>query len=248
MEIETLENIEAYFQRTMVEKARTIFEERIIADKEFADNVAFYIAARNVLKQELIQKKNVEWIGEYMNNELTPNLAPVKKIVVNKWWSYVAAACILLFVAFYFFEKRNGTPQQIASNYVTHNFSHISLTMDGAKDSIGLGKAAYNNKNYDNALQYFVSVANAHSDNNDAKKLAGIVYLFTGNYDNALQKFDELANVKGLFSNPGVFYKAVALMQRNKGNDLNDARKLLQQVVNENLDGRSDAEEWLKKF
>ncbi len=249
METETLEYIENYFQQTMADKDRSIFEERINADKNFAEDVAFYIGARQALKQQLLEQKQKQWtVKELVEKETLPTIAPVKRIGANKWWSYVAAACVLIFTAFYFFEKKTNTPQQLANNYITINLSHTSLTMDGSKDSMQLGKAAYNDKNYDKALQYFAGVANAHAENTEAVKMTGIVYLMTNNYDKALQQFDELANVKGLFSNPGLFYKAVTLLERNKEGDVKTAKTLLEQVVNQNLAHNEEAKDWLKEL
>lgn len=248
MEMEILEYIETYFGQTMPENERMHFEERISADQAFANEVAFYISARQTVKHELLLQKQADWSADNLKEELAPTAMPIRKVPISKWWSYVAAACLLLFAAFYLFEKRDGTPQQLANNYVTKELAHTSITMDGGGDSLQLGKDAYNDKNYDKALQYFTGLANAHTENTEAKKMIGIVYLVTRNYDKALEQFDELANVKGLFSNPGLFYKAVTLMERNKAGDVKQAKELLEQVVKQNLGHSEEAAEWLKKF
>ncbi|MEJ7680068.1 MAG: hypothetical protein WKG06_19850 [Segetibacter sp.] len=67
-------------------------------------------------------------------------------------------------------------------------------------------------------------------------------------YDKALMHFDELAQKKGLFSNPGLFLKALTLLERNMGNDKDGAKKLLQQVVADKLEHSKEAEELLKKW
>jgi hypothetical protein len=51
-----------------------------------------------------------------------------------------------------------------------------------------------------------------------------------------------------LRSNPGKFYKAVTLLEQNKSGDKEAARSLLKQVVDKSLEGKKDAEEWLKKL
>ena len=51
-----------------------------------------------------------------------------------------------------------------------------------------------------------------------------------------------------MLSNPGLFYKAVTLLKRNKEGDVKQAKELLEQVVKEHLDNSKEAAEWLKKF
>ena len=120
--------------------------------------------------------------------------------------------------------------------------------MDASHDSIQVGIAAYNDKEYDKALELFEGVENNDPSNSDAKKYAGLAYLQKKEYDKAVQQFTALANMQGLFSNQGDFLKAVTLIERNKAGDKNDAQKLLQKVVNEKEDDQDKAAELLKKF
>jgi hypothetical protein len=60
-----------------------------------------------------------------------------------------------------------------------------------------------------------------------------------------LQCFNELAAKKELFSNPGMFLKAITLLQRNQPGDREQAEQLLQQVIDEKADGSKEAERWL---
>lgn len=51
-----------------------------------------------------------------------------------------------------------------------------------------------------------------------------------------------------LYTNPGPFYKAVTLMLRSEGNDKQQAKKILQQIINKNLYGDREAKNWIKQF
>ncbi len=105
--------------------------------------------------------------------------------------------------------------------------------MSANTDSITLGLEAYNNKEYDKALGLLEGVEQRDPTNSDVKKYTGLAYLQKEDYDNAVQQFDELANMN-LHSNPGHFLKAMALLERNKPGDKEEAKTLLQKVVNEN--------------
>ena len=242
----TMEYIESYFQQTLTNEERAAFEARCEKDEEFAKNVAFYITARQALREELLGQKVGEWKKEDpVPEEAAPVISMVKrKTTFGRWAAYVAAACVVLAISVYLFDART-TPKKLATAYIN---STLSQTMDASHDSIQLGIAAYNDQQYDNALQFFEGVEQRDSSNTDAKKYAGLSYLQKQDYDKALQQFDELANIKGLHSNPGDFLKATTLLLRNKQGDKEEAKALLQKVVNEKEEGSKEAAEWLKKF
>jgi tetratricopeptide (TPR) repeat protein len=244
---DTLEYIEAYFKQTLNREERTAFEIRCVNDETFAKDVAFYLTTRQALRETLLEQKNEDWKDKADEEEITPVIPIVKRPLFQRYITYAAAACLLLAVSVYFFEA-NKSPQMLASNYVKENYSGLSQHMSGDKDSMTLGIAAYNNKDYDKALLLFQGVEQRDSLNDDAKKYAGLAYLQQKNYDKAIQQFDELANMKNLFSNSGNFLKAVALMERNKPGDKEEAKQLLQKVVTEKEDDSDKAAEWVRKF
>ncbi len=251
--METIEYIDSYFRQTLNENERTAFEKKCEDDNAFAQEVAFYVTARQSLREELLQQKQSVWQTKNGKEELPtsaeefPFIPSLKKSLASRWVTYAAAACLVLAASVYFFEA-NTSPKRFAENYIKTNYSSLSQTMDASHDSIQVGIAAYNDKEYDKALQLFEGVEKNHPSNSDAKKYAGLAYLQKKNYDKALQQFDALANMKGLFSNPGDFWKAVTLMERNKTGDKEEAKKLLQKVVNEKEAESDKAAEWLKKI
>jgi hypothetical protein len=243
---ETLEYIDAYFQNTLSPEEKKFFEKRCIEDNDFAQEVAFYVTSRQVIREELLQQKKEQWKGSNADYKKISS-ATIKKINFNAWLPYAAAASVLLAIVLYFFNG-NNSPQQLAGTYINQNLMHISLTMDGSRDSMTQAIEAYNKKDYDKALNLFGTIYNDYPLNTDAKKYEGFVYLIKKDYNKALQEFDELANIKGLYSNPGLFLKALTLLQRNTEGDKEQARQLLKEVVQQNLEGSKEAEKWLKEF
>jgi tetratricopeptide (TPR) repeat protein len=243
------EYIESYFQQTLSNEERFMFETRCETDKSFAKEVAFYITTRNSLREELLRQKQKEWKDENAEQEETARVISMRKKPTSfgRLITYAAAACLLLAASVYLFEAQTST-HNIAFNYVKTNYGSLSQTMDASRDSIQLGIANYNNKEYDKALQLFEGVESRDPSNSDAKKYAGLAYLQKQDYDKALQQFDKLANMQGLFSNPGDLLKAATLLERNEPGDKEEAQKLLQKVVNEKEEGSEEAEEWLKKM
>ncbi len=244
--MDVMEYIDAYFQKTLNEEEKKTFEKRCEEDKAFAQEVAFFVTARQTLQEELLQQKRSLWQNKNAEDEI-PILPLIKRSFANRWFMYAAAACLVLAASVYLFEA-NSSPRRLADNYIKTNYSNLSLTMSADKDSITLGQAAYNNKQYDRALQLFKAVEKNDASNPDAKKYTGLTYLQKNEYDSALLQFEVLAAMQNLFSNPGDFLKAVTLLERNKPGDKNEAKKLLQKVVNEREAENDKAAQWLKKI
>lgn len=247
---ESLEYIEAYFEKGLNEAEKQLFEERCENDEEFAKEVAFYIMSREAAREQLLEHKKQQWRA--YENEVTetikPAAAPVKKMTFRKWLPFVAAACVLFVAALIYLFTEVNTHEKFADNYLQKNYTRIPLLLDGSTDNMQSGIEAYNNKDFDKALLFFNNVYAAHPDNSDAKKYTGLTYLMKKDYDNALLQFEELAQTKGLFSNSGLFLKALTLLKRNKGNDEVDAKKVLEHVSLEKLGNNREAEELLKKW
>lgn len=140
------------------------------------------------------------------------------------------------------------SPQQLASNYVEQNLHTLSITMNGRQDSLQLGIAAFNRKDYAVAEKIFRSLANQNTLAPEAIKNLGILYLVTGKYDKALLEFDSLSAYKNLYANPGPFYKAITLMKRAKGRDQEEAQVILQEIREKQLPGNKEAEQWMKQW
>lgn len=244
---QTWEYIEAYFTQALSSDERKSFEVRCERDESFAREVAFYLTARSAARELVIEKKQKTFDDDKTEEKQTAKAVPVKKIMLHKWIPYAAAACILLFVAVYFIIG-SPAPQNLAGRYIKENYTTLSLKMDASRDTMQLGIAAYNGKDYQQAQVLFESIRQSNPASSDAKKFAGLAYLQTKNYDKALECFEELAAMKGLFVNSGDVLKAVTLLQRNAQGDKDKAKLLLEKVVRENEEGSKQAKEWLDKW
>lgn len=243
---ENIDYIESYFKNQLNDSEKKQFEERCIEDKAFARQVALFITAEEGIRQKLLHEKMQDWPEKESNTERAETV-PLRKIPILKWLPYASAACVLIAVAIYF-SFRAEAPRQLADTYIANHLTLLSQTMNASGDSLQLAIAAYNNKDYNKALQFFQNIYAAHPENVNAKKNIGLVYLLTKNYDKALQQFDELAGMKGLYRNPGLFLKAVTLLERNTPEDKSLAKQLLEQVIAENLEGSKEAAIWLKNW
>ncbi|MEJ7736676.1 MAG: tetratricopeptide repeat protein [Chitinophagaceae bacterium] len=240
------EYIEAYFSKELDDIEKAHFEERCSNDPVFAKEVAFYITSREAVRQMLLEQKQKEW-QENEHGGKVRTITSLKRRTPARWLPYAAAACII-FAAGLFLMNSSGTPQKLANQYVKENFNVLSQTMDASEDSLQQGIAAYNNKDYDRALQIFQKIGQSDPGHGNAKKFIGYVYLVTKDYDKALQQFDELARMKDLYKNPGLFLKAITLLQKNGQQDKMQAKRLLERIISENAEGSKEASIWLEKW
>lgn len=234
------ENIEAYFEGRCNEEDKLSFEDRISRDETFAREVAFYIATREALREELLTLKKAEW------QHLVPAASDRRRI--RSLYISAAAAAVIAVVFCLYLVARPSIARRLAADYMENNFSRLSQTMGGSMDSLQQGIAAYNHKEYPIAATLFTAFAKSHPDNSYALEYSGLVYLRMKNYDKALERFDELAKTPGLFSNPGLFLKAVTFLHRDAAGDRPAAKALLREVVRQQLEGEKEAADWLTKI
>jgi tetratricopeptide (TPR) repeat protein len=243
------EYIEAYFSGALSPEQRKEFEKRIEMDKNFAEEVAFYLSTKQILKEEVIREKK-EWFRQ-LADQGTALSYDKKPAQVRKMWVYrMAAAAVfigIIFLSFYLFLQKPASPTQMADKYIKSKFDTLPVTMGVVKDSIQEGLDLYNKGQYTIALQQFESIVQRDTSNYLPKEYAGIVYLRLGNYDKALGYFRQVEKYS-LESNPGIFYQALTLLKRNHPGDKQRAQKLLQQVVDNDLEGKETAQQWLKKL
>lgn len=244
----SVEFIESYFKQTLSSDERAAFELKCTTDEAFAAEVAFYIAARQALREELLMQKVKAWKAEsepVMADDEAPVIAMHKKPGIMRWVTYAAAACLILVASMFLFEARSN-PERLAANYIKANYG-LSNVMSGGTDSVQSGIEAYKNEDYEKALSYFKDVESRDPNNGDAKKYAGLCYLQQKDYDNALREFDALSAMNLKF-NAGNILKASTLLIRDEAGDKEEAKKILETVVEEKQEGYEDAGEWLKKL
>ena len=237
----TLEYIDNYFKGNITEQEKVEFERKIESDPVFAEEVAFYVASIGALKEEYASESKMEF------RKLVHEMPEVKPARVLRLWPMLAAAAGIVAIVIGLFLFNRPTPERLASDYIKDQLKTMSVTMSAAEDSMGKGTRLYNEGKLLPALRQFESIIATDTGAVDAKKYAGIVSLKLGNYDKALSYFTEVERTP-LYANPGKFYRAVTLMKRNKGNDTQEAKKLLEEVVQFNLEGIDVAKRWLKRF
>jgi len=242
--MENTEYIERHFNNELSAEEKIQFEQKIINDKDFAQEVAFYYSVHQTAKNESVIEKKKRFKEIYRQQ----NPSSQKTGVIKRMRIYIAAAAAILAIVFswYLFNK-SVSPQQLANEYIKQNFQTLSIKMSSKQDSMQIGQRLYNSGKLPEALQQFEKIISTDTASFVAKEYAGIVSLQLKNYDKAITYFTQIEN-DPRFSNPAKLYKALTLMKRNNAGDNEQAKELLQQIIQNNLEGKETAQQWFGKW
>jgi cytochrome c-type biogenesis protein CcmH/NrfG len=248
------EQADDYLHDRMSAEERAIFESSLANDRQLAREWELYRNVESSMRRAQQQHDDEAALKTSLTH-LSEDFILHKQRAKMRWISpralrWAAAAVVPLAAAgiYLFVETRQPIPQRMAETYVSKNLTILSQTMGAAKDSLQAGIAAYNDRDYATASRIFGRLAETMPSNSEALKYSGLAFLQTGDYTNALVRFDSLVARKDLYSNPGLFLKAVTLLRRDAKGDLQQAHLLLEQVVREKAEGYQEAGEWLKKW
>ena len=252
--MDNLDYIDGYFSGDPLPEETSAFERRVTGDPEFAEQVAFYLAALQTAKTAGEDEKKVRFRELYYRENVgretrrgEPGLAESGR--VKRWWPYLAAAAIvagLIFGGWLFFKP--VSPERLADKYIGQHLQSLGVTMNSGVDSMQAGLRLFNEGSLRSAMQQFEKIIQSDTGNFKAKEYAGIVSLRLGEYDKAMAYFGELEKYSGLYANPAKFYEALALLKRSRSGDAGRAKSLLEQIVANDLEGKETAQEWLKKL
>jgi tetratricopeptide (TPR) repeat protein len=231
---ENLQYIENYFDGLLNATEREAFDLRIRTDNDFAQEVSFYLNAKQLGNK---QKKE-----DFL--QLHQQIAGQQNKQIFKWvaGSTAIAASILLVVWFSFF-KNDFSPEQYANHYLNNNLQTLSVEMAVQLSDYQKGIESYNAKDYTKALGYF----ERDSLNWLSVEYAGLCLLQTKNYDKAIVKFEKIASQHELLQNKGLFLKALTQMKAGK---TTEAKQTLESIITSSDDvfGRKEAQEILKQW
>jgi len=232
--------IEPYFNQELPPREREQFERDLLHNPQLAEEVAFYLRAREVIRKQILADRHAEW--QELNHKVPQGTAPVRRI---QPWYYAAAAVVLLALAWFWLSSPRVDVQDLANAYVNDNLTSLSVQMGGEADSLQMAIQRYNDGQFAQARSISELLLQRNPANAEALKLLGIIALRQQKYDQAIRYFHRLAERQDLYANPGTFYEALAHLQRNQPSDVDTAQALLQTVVSGNLEGKSEAEKWL---
>ncbi len=244
--MENNEYIEDYFSRLQTDAEKQLFDARIINDAAFAEEVAFYIKATAVLKEQAVQERKEHFRELYKQQQEDTK---VVQMPVKRLWKYMAAASVaVVIITTAWLFTGSASTQQLADKYISEKIPKLGVSMGDGDDSLQRARDMYNRGEMAQALKLFEIILARDSTNATVLKEAGITALRLADFAIASRHFERLAADTTLKANQGKLYQALTLMKRNEAGDNENVKQLLKQIIDGNLDGKKQAEEWLKKM
>ena len=236
-----LERIENYYNNTLSVAERAAFEKDLKTNPALTEEVAFWIQARAAAQAEAHAQRKAEFA------ELRQTFSKTQQR--SLFYRYAAAASVVLLIGLGWllfqsadYDKQEDFNKDWSAAYIEKNFATLNTQMSGNADSLQIGVGSYNAGDLEKAQTIFAQLLQRDSLNAEAQKYAGIVSLRRGNYDQAIEHFHRLGLRTDLAANPGKFYEALALLQRNLPLDKKIAENLLKEVRAGKLEGWKEVE------
>jgi tetratricopeptide (TPR) repeat protein len=229
-----LELIDDYFAGRLSPVDRTRFETNLQIDAAIAKSVAFYLLARQTARQE---------------SGCIVKPLPTRRRAIRAIWA-IAASILLIFGLSWFLLEWRTSPSslELAEQYLNEHYNQLPTTLDGRADSLKTGVYYFNLGKWPEAKAVFESILQREPEKPEALKFAGIVSLRLGNYDQAIKYFHQLGRRSELYANPGIFLEALTYLKRGRPMDKNRAENLLRSVIQDNLEGKGEAVQLVKRI
>jgi len=90
--MESLELIDDYFKGLLTDEQKRQFEQRVLSDTAFAEELAFYVNASNTLKEQLIADKKEQFRALYEQQKKTPH---PRQSPVRRMTAFAVAAAVM---------------------------------------------------------------------------------------------------------------------------------------------------------
>lgn len=239
------ETIDQYFNDNRTGEQQQEFEQLVLNNTEFADEVAFYIKSKEVLSEQYRQQKKSQFKHIYQTQKQLTEPA-TRPIIINRLAVAASVALIVTLVSFLWLHQK-PTAASLADGYISQNWNVLSVQMSAEKDSIQKALQLYNSQQTTQAIDMLEQILQQNPSHTEALKYSGIAYLQTERYDEAIKRFAMLASDHNLRVNPGNFYQSIALIKRNAPGDIAQARTLLRIVISKHMEGEKEARIWLQQ-
>lgn len=233
--------IEQYFSGELTEAEKRQFEAALKNDSGIADDTAFYLQTK--LAAELAANEHLKVKHEYWTALPSEINSRFKR---NTWIKFAAAVLLVTFIVFYFKSPFQSELSSRATDYITNNLKKLPLHLGEEEYSLQNAIEAYNQQDYNKAITLTHTFLNQSPHDAEALKVLGLAHLQLQQYKDALRYFQQLGEQQHLYSNPGKYYEALTYLSRNRDDDTALGKKLLNEVITNDLEGKQDARKLLE--
>lgn len=235
--------IEEYLNGNLSPEERHAFEHRLENDPELAEAFSSYRQVSGFLEREFAKDEE--------GDAFKANLAAISRKYFSKdhevknkgrqqLWKLLAAACLVLAMGLYFFQKL-GLPAY--EDYA--DIQPISLAVRGDMDALSLkAENAFNSGQYAEAAAYFAEMLKSDSTNMELRLYYAIALTESDNYEKSERVFDELSRIPSPVQYEALWYYALSKLKQEDYEACEDLLSSIPKEANE----YSKAQKLLKKL
>ncbi|WP_179020840.1 CDC27 family protein [Winogradskyella forsetii] len=181
---------------------------------------------KKLLQQEDLKdlKKTLAKTNSEFNSK---NRKPTKRL-----FYYLAAASIVVLLAFQFFFNKTVSNQELYNDYIALYDLPSFVSRSDSSNQLVKAQNLFENKKYEEALVIFQSLERQSENLGILYVYEGIAQSELGKYYEAENTFNSLINSNLLDAEKGHWYKALLFIKSDK---IEDAKKILNDIVSKDL-------------
>ncbi len=239
-----IEKIEKYLEGELQSEQKE-FEALLDKDEDLKKLVALNreIDAAIAQKEVMALRTQLEKIAD----KYQKHKPIVRKLSTNKLtWIATAAAITAFAVSFLIFQGNNSN-QQIFDTYYSsfQNFETVR-GLPASSSAYNEGIASFKQNEYNKAIRSFENILLLEPDNNLVRLYSAMAYLETDNTNNAIEHLNIIIESQDVFYlEHAQWYLGLAYIKSGK---TSDAKRILENIVNNDSFYASEAKKVLKKL
>ena len=246
MQEERYIKFEQYLNHELSKEALKAFEEELKSNADFKDDFEIYIALESSLgskfkneEEEKKLRKTLADLGSRHIKQHENDKKETKIIPLFRYRNLMVAASIALLIGFFIFN--NGNP--VYGDFAKHNT--LELVVRGENnEAISLAEAAFNSKNYEEALKQLTILSNSYPNDPEINLYLGICQLELNNYVEAAIVFNEIIEGNSVYESKAIWYKALNFLKQKKFKESKEVLK----TIPESAEEYPQAKKLLKKL
>ena len=217
MEETLLEKATQYLHNEMQPQERTEFELQIANDAELRNYIQLYSTIDKTMKvgDSSPNENELRHTLEQMNKKYFAEDGNVKQGSFKKWLAIAASVIIVVTAGIYFLSSNKPSSEKLYAEYANHAPVNIQLRGSAADSLAQNAAAAFNKKEYKNALPLLQQYVSLQPDDIQMKFSLAICYLETGKYNEADSIFSTIASGQTAYAASAQWYRALTALKQN---------------------------------
>ena len=236
------ERIEKYWEGLLRGEELAEFEQKMLEDASFAEEVSLYNEIEKSIAQRISSKDEVKKLRKTLSkiaNETTTAEQPTKVIKMRSYTKWLVAASVALLVGLFMFQNDKPT----YNDYAKHRAMDVTVR-GNSNETLETIQKLFNDKNYELANTQLSRLADYYKDNAEIQLYYGITFLETDQYPMAKTTLEKIANGTSLYKYEANWYLALLALKQN---DL-DACKVYLERIPKDVDLSKKVNSLLKKL